>query len=326
MRSTRLPSWIERLAGLEPVGVPPHVFALDARPWRLRYGSFHRGSQGFVFDDSLERDLDEEIFGEGPLGAPLRDPRAFQEQVLRMVNSIEATMPQASLVLPDSWLRLTFVESEELPRRRSERAEVLHWKLKRLVPFRVEDLRISAQQVTPFADQEEPLRLLVGFALEKPLAQIEDAFAACGVELGSISNTSLSLITSLRHTLSDGELGGLVTVFDDAYTLTFFSPEEPVLYRYKPVGEGGHFDRSGVHRDLRLTGNFLRQHFDGRPLARLFLACDEEEEMRWLDWLGDEMGPHAEPLAFEHFRITRTQVGPSWLQTAPLLGAASVEI
>lgn len=308
------------------MGVPPHVFALDTRPCRLRYGSFHRGPQGFVFDASLERELDEEIFGEGPLGAPLREPRAFQEEVLRMVNSIQAPIPQASLVLPDAWLRLSFLESEALPRKRAERADLLHWKLKRLVPFRVEDLRISAQEVTPFVEQEEPLRLLVAFALEKLLSQIEDAFDACGVELGSIINTSLSLMTSLRHTLGPDELGGLVTVLDDAYTLTIFSAHEPVLYRYKPVSGGGHFDRRGVHRDLRLTGNFLRQHFAENTLARLFLASDEEHETSWLDWLEDQLGPRPEPLAFEHFRITRTQVGPSWLQTAPLLGAASLEI
>ena len=33
-----------------------------------------------------------------------------------------------------------------------------------------------------------------------------------------------------------------------------------------------------------------------------------------------------EPLAFEHFQLSRTQVGPTWLQAAPLLGAASLEV
>ena len=326
MRSTKLPLWIERLTGLEPVPVPPHVFALDALPYRLRYGSFHRGPQGFVFDDSLERELSPELFGDGPLGAPLSDPKNFQEEVLRMSNSIEAAVTQASLVLPDSWLRMTFVETGELPRRRRDRQEVLHWKLKRLVPFRVEELRITAQRVTPFPQQEEPLRLLVAFGLERLLAQIEDAFLACGIEIGSITNTTLSLVASLQHCLDDGELGGLVSAFPDHYTLTFFTHDELVLYRYKPVGVAGRPDRQGVHRDLRLTDNFLQQHFSDRPVSRLFLACDEEDQPEWLDWLGGELGAEPEVLSFEHFRITRTQVGPSWLQTAPLLGAASLEV
>ena len=52
--------------------------------------------------------------------------------------------------------------------------------LKRLVPFRVDELRIGAQEVEPLPNQpaEEPERLLLGFAVDQLLTQVEDAFAA----------------------------------------------------------------------------------------------------------------------------------------------------
>ncbi len=323
MRSTKLPLWTERLLGLAPPEMPPpHAFTLDERT--LRYGCFSRGSRGFVYETSRAWELPDDVFGSGILGAPVREPNGFQallEDFLRELPPIKA----ASLVLPDTWLRLTFIEIAELPRRRQARFEMLRWKLKRKLPFRVEDLRISEQPVTPFPDQEEPLRLLVGFAIELLIQQLETAFADAGVEIGRITNTTLALAASLQHSLSPDDLAGLVAVQPDAFTLSFYSGGEPLLYRYKALGAGP-VSSSAIHRELRLTNSFVRQHFPQQPLARLFLATPEGQEEPWQEWLYEEFDAAPEPLAFEHFPIARTQVGPSWLETAALLGAASDEV
>ncbi len=320
MRSTKLPLWIEAVLGIDPRLPPPHVFALDER--ELRYGCFHHSAQGFVYEASHSLAVPAEVLGEGPLGAPMRNPRAFQDLVDEMVGELAGPIKEATLVLPDSWLRLIFTEIAELPRKRQAREEVLRWKLKKLVPFRVEDLRISDWQVTPFPSQELPLRLLIGFAIERLISQIEDAFAAAGVEIGRIVNTTLALAASVEHTVEARDLAGLVAVYPEAYTMSFFRRGEPLLYRYKATSEAPAAG-AAVHRDLRLTDSFLRQHFPETPISRIFLAAPPEQEEHWLEWIGDEVAARPEPLAFEHFQLSRTQVGPTWLETAPLLGQAS---
>ncbi len=322
MRSTKLPSWTKRLLGLDPVPGPPHVFSIDTRV--LRYGCFHHGPQGFVYEASESVELPAEIFDEGPLGAPLRAPQDFAAVVEDFCRRLPEPVKEASLVLPDTWLRLTFSEIGELSRKIPAREQMLRWKLKRLVPFRIEDLRISAEPVTPFPTQEEPARVLIGFAIERLLSQIEDAFAAAGIEIGRITNTTLAVGASVEHGLDPDDLAGLVTVQPDAYTLSFMRRGEPLLYRYKAISEG--VVGSSVRRDLRLTTSFLQQHFAETPLRRLFLAAPREEEDIWLEWLYEELGVAPEPLAFEHFQISRTQVGPTWLETAPLLGAVSLKV
>ncbi len=315
--------WTERLLGLDPVPPPPHVFALDAR--ELRYGCFHRGPQGFVYEADEVLEMPAEILGDGPLGAPMRKPQAFHGVLDDLLRRLPNPVKEASLVLPDSWLRLIFTELGELPRKAQARDEMLRWKLKRLVPFRVEDLRISATRVTPFPSQEQPLRLLIGFGIELLISQIEDAFAAAGIKLGRIVNTTLALAASLDHIVEARDLAGLVAVYPEAYTLSFFRRGEPLLYRYKATGLAS-ASGATVHRDLRLTDRFLSQHFAETPLSRMFLAAPHEQEDQWLEWLGDEVAATPEPLAFEHFALSRTQVGPTWLQAAPLLGAACLEV
>lgn len=326
MRSIKLPSWTKSLLGLDPVPAPPHVFALDAHPLRLRYGGFHRGAQGFVYENSLQLELSEEMFAEGPLGAPLRDVAAFNDEVLRFVNSVDGPLEEASLVLPDAWLRTTFLESPELPRKTRDRLDILRWQLKRLVPFRVEDLRISATPVQPFPDQEEPERLLVGFGLELLISQIEEAFEAAGVHIGSIINNTMAMTSSLTHNLSEDGMAALVSVYQDAYTLCYFRRDEPLLYRFKSITEGQLLRTDAVFRDLRLTTNFVHQHFADERLERLYLAAPTDDEVNWLAWMEDVFETRPEPLIFDHFLLNRTQVGPSWLETAPLLGAAGLEV
>ncbi|MEM8994943.1 MAG: hypothetical protein AAGF23_09140, partial [Acidobacteriota bacterium] len=152
---------------------PPHVFALSGR--ELRYAAFFRGPQGYAFDAERSVELPDGTFAEGVLGGPLREASHLKEAVAGLLEDI-GQIDEAALVLPDTWLRLSFSELDELPKGPQQRRDVLQWKLARLVPFRVDDLRISATEVTPFPNQEEPLRLMIGFAIEALVTQIERIF------------------------------------------------------------------------------------------------------------------------------------------------------
>lgn len=323
----RLPGWLARLTGSLPVPVPPHAFLLDAE--RLRYGYVARDRQGLRLRAYRERPLPPDAFANGVLGGPLRDPAAFGALVAELVAAVPGGIRDGSLVLPDAWLRVAFSESGDLPRSAQARDEVLRWKLKRLVPFRVEELRVSAAFVTPLPGQEEPRRLLLGFAVEQLLAQLEDAFAGCRVHLGQVTNVSLALLGALA-TRDPDAFSALVVVEGDAYTVIFARGGEPVLYRYKSFAdELPEAARSGlVVRDLKLTRNFLDEHFPGTALGRVLLLAPPELEPAWLDRLEGGLEAQAAPLDGRHLPPLRVEeaAAPSWRDMAPLLGAARTEV
>ncbi len=327
MRSTKLPSWIERTLGFAPVPPPPHVFSLDAE--RLRYGQFVRDRHGFRLRAFRERPLPRDPFQHGPLGGPLRDPAAFRALVAAMVKEIPGGLREASLVLPDAWLRVTFTESGDLPKTSDALDEVLRWKLRRLVPFRVDELRVGATEVSPIPGQEEPRRLLLGFAVEQLLAQIEEAFAAAGVRMGQIANASLSLLAAVEPAAA-GAFSALITVADEGYTLIFSRGGEPVLHRYK--GFTGNLPEASrasfVGRDLRLTRNFLDEHFPGSTVGSVLLLAAPEVEPVWLDRLEEGLGIPAAPVDGRHLPALRAEESsvPPWRSLAPMLGAARQEV
>jgi hypothetical protein len=314
------------------VPAPPHAFSLDGR--RLRYGQFVRDRQGFRLRNWRQAPLPPDSFHSGLLGGPLRDPAAFTSFVGGLVQGQGSGIREASLVVPDAWLRVSFSEITDVPSQTEARDEVLRWKLRRLVPFRVDELRVSAAEVEPLPVQEEPRRLLLGFGVEQLLAQVEDAFAAHHVRIGRITSSSLALLSAVEIPPTDG-FSAVVQVEPEGYTLIFARGGEPVLHRYKPftggMPEGPQV--SFVTRDLKLTRNFLHEHFPGSTLGPMLLLAPPEEEQNWMERLREGLGegpatPSVLPIDGRTLPSLRSEdpVAPPWREIAPMLGAVRQEI
>ncbi len=301
------------------------MFAVD--PARLRYAHFAHGSEGYVLETFADKDLPPNVIADGPLGSPLPDPAAFRALLAEWIEQLPHTPKEATLLLPDDWLRLTFTEVTDLPTKAGPRDEILRWKLKRLVPFRIEDLRVSAVELAPLPSQEEPIRLLLGFGIERLLAEMEDAFQAAGVRIGFITNLTLATLAGLRHILAPGDLAACVRVDHDAYTVSFMRNNEPLLYRFKAISELPSFDRATtIRRDLRLTRSFIRDHIPGAPLSRVLLVAPAEEQEAWIGWLHDEFETEPELLATDRLALQLGRANLPWHELAPMFGATSVEV
>jgi len=311
--------------GLEPRPVPPHVFSLEART--LSYGSFVRAESGFEVENFSQVDLPEALFGEGPLGGPMHDPGLFKPLVSELVESVEGGVDDASLVLPDAWLRLAFTEMEEVPRRGQRRDEVLRWKLKRQVPFRVEELRLEGVEVEPLPEQSAGSRVLLAFAIDRVLGQLEDAFLECGVRLGRVLNSSLATVDSVREVVDEIDLAAIVLVSAGGYSLTFTQAGEPLLHRFRGLdsGIGGDAAARLVQRDLKLTQTFVNQQLPGREIGRVVLASQAAQQSFWLESLEQGLGHVPVALGREQLPLRGAVPDVSPALLAPMVGAACAE-
>ncbi len=318
--------------------VPPHVFSLSSQ--RLDYGRFERVGKRLEMRELRSLPLAPDLFQQGILGGPLNDTVAFGKLVKDFVQGISVPVKGASMVLPDGWVRVAFAECEELPKKDSAREEVLRWKLKRLVPFRVDELRLAATSVQPLVDQAENHRVMMAFAIESLLSQLEGAFAGAGVTLGQISSASLSFLVSVQGAEFMRGLVALALVEDQGYTLVFARDGEPVLHRFKAISSSlpDSARAAMVGRDLRLTRNFLQQQLPGTELAGVLLAAPPALEDQWMDWLARGLESPVELLRPQHLSLASRagrdadELPPgsglfgSWAELAPLVGAASQKV
>lgn len=310
------------------MAAPPHAFRVDSAS--IAYAGFRREGEVYAVAETAEVALPPETFHEGLLGGPPREPERFRAAVAELVGGLSHPPREASLVLPDAWLRVAFTELA-VPPTGADRDEVLRWKLKRLVPFRVDELRLTAQTVAALPGQsaEEPHRVLLGFAVESLLAHVEEAFAAAGVRLGRVTNASLGLLSAVAGRLEDDALAAVALVDDGGYTLVFGRGGEPVLHRYKAfAGSLPEGARDGfVARDLRMTRSFLEEQVPGVAVRRALVAAPAAERAAWAERLARALDAPAEAVGREHLPPLDASVPRTdWNRLAPLLGAAVREV
>jgi hypothetical protein len=324
VKSIKSLSWIRGLLGLEAVAIPPQVFALDATS--ASFGAFARSPSGIELREFHRVSLTPETFGEGLVGCDLREERSLREGLDELLGRMEAPVTEAALVLPDAWLRIAFAETAELPRSASERDEVLRWKLKRLVPFRVDDLRLESMEVEVLADQEEPRRLMLGFAAEALLGHLEAMFSSYGIRLGLVTNVSLALVQAVVEREGDGGLIGVVSVDREGYVLAFARAGRPVMHRYK-ANEGGRdgADPAKALRELKLTRAFLAERLPGERVETVHLHAPGELESQWAERLEEGLGAKVR-MATELADWPGAQDADDLRGPVPLMGAACTRV
>ena len=244
------------------------------------------------------RELPADTFQEGALGGPLREPAQFHQVVAELQEAADAAIGEpvshAALVLPDRWLRLTFAELDEVPGKRHLREEVLRFKLRKQVPFRVEELRVRGRRTG--AAVNGATRFLIGFGVEHVLAQIEDSFRRAGIHIGTVTNESLSSAEGLVRLHGDPGPFLLLVAHPDGYSLLAHTDGEPTLFRYKSIDPDLPYPVASnlAVRDLRLTRNFIeeRELFGaGRTLpADALLLTAAAAHGVWRDRLEEGLG------------------------------------
>jgi hypothetical protein len=316
--------------------VPPHVFALARR--ELRYAGFARPARaGFARDGRpapLELaevhsvPLPDAVLAGGPLGGPIADAAGLETALETLLARIAAPVERASLVLPDAWARAMILEVGDLPEAEPQRSEILRFKLKRLVPFRVEELRVAAAPLTPLPSQEEPIRLLAAFAAESLCAGLERLFAARGVALGQVAGSTQSLLAALGGAGAGEALSAVALVQPEGFVLVFARGGEPLVWRQKSFTEGlSDADRGRLlAAELRLTRTFLAERLGEEAAVSVLLAAPREVEPFWSQVLEEGLGRAPVRLQAVHLPLAGDGWEGSAPELAPMVGAACREV
>lgn len=247
------------LEGLVGPVYPPDVFVVSSRT--LSFFHFDRPARDACrLAAAREVPLVAEAWSEQVIGRSPADPAAVADAVDGARKLCGGRLSRASLVLPDSWGRVFLVDFEEPPGSARETDEMVTWKLRKLLPFRPEDLRFVWMPVGGTAK-----RMFVVGVLEKVVAGIEAAFAQCGVRIGAVEFTSL-LLARLS-----GEASGefLLTVEPESFHILQPGPGGvPRLFRSKRfAGDDVAENQETIRRELGLTATFLGSTGETAPAS-----------------------------------------------------------
>jgi type IV pilus assembly protein PilM len=125
---------------------------------------------------------------------------ASSSDLLNLLKSLFARADlktnRISLAIPDSCAKVTIHQFESMPGNESEKQQLLKWKLKKTIPYNIEDSSLS------FLEQRDPdgKHVIVAVNIHVAvLAQLEAVFESLGIQVGYITLASFAAFEILAR-------------------------------------------------------------------------------------------------------------------------------
>ena len=154
----------------------------------------------------------------------LIDKAAVVAALKRALDLVESRDRRLTLVVPDAAARVLLLDFDTLPSKLSEALPVVRFRLRKLVPFEVDDASVSYQIMQQSAAEA---RVLVTAMPRPVLAEYEEAVRLAGYEPGVVMPSTISAIAAL----TEAEPALLVNLNGSSVTTAITRGEELLLHR-----------------------------------------------------------------------------------------------
>lgn len=262
---------LERLTGL----VPPlaRVFrprrplvAAEVAEGHLAVVRLGRGGDGEKLAAFHLASLPAGTVRTSPIHQNVLEPAALAPLLEQARDAVSPGGGPLTLCLPDAVARLALIPSDTLPRTEKQLRELVGWRMKKTLPFRLEEARLATQV---FSTGDGRHVLLAAAVRERLLAEYEELFDAAGFQVGDVTLSTLAL-SGQAPQAADGDTL-LLNVGDGWFSLFIFSGDEPLFFRCKGLPEG---ERAPGDRDWFVAGEigpsleYYRARLGGAGLKR----------------------------------------------------------
>jgi type IV pilus assembly protein PilM len=141
-----------------------------------------------------------EPVGEGavvasPVEANIVKPDAVRSALRRVLSRVPSRAQDVALLIPDPVVRVFILPFESFPRRADEALPLLRWRLKKSVPFDVDETVVSWMRQT---GREGNLEILTAVARSRIVREYEEIVESLGAKVGVVLSSTLSTLPLLE--------------------------------------------------------------------------------------------------------------------------------
>lgn len=220
-----------------------------------------------------------------PLGEPLAPPSPSRlqassggqmEERIREVFEATKTRPgKVSVVLPDSLAKVTLLQLPEAPSSKKQLSEMVRFKLRKSVPFRLEEAAISYQLLP--AEGSEAV-VLVAVMLRSIVEHYEQLLLRIGARPGIVSLCTPNLYNLYRPKLAEAANGGVDTALLNCtpsyFSLLIVRGERLIFYRCKASAgaeEGAPVPDGIMSRELAASFSYYQEKLAGQGVRTAYV-------------------------------------------------------
>jgi type IV pilus assembly protein PilM len=142
-----------------------------------------------------------EPVGEGaivasPVEANIVKPDAVRTALRRVLSRVPSRGQDVALLIPDPVVRVFILPFESFPRRTDEALPLLRWRLKKSVPFDVDETVVSWMRQ---AGRDGNLEILTAVARSRIVREYEEIAESLGAKVGVVLSSTLSTLPLLEE-------------------------------------------------------------------------------------------------------------------------------
>lgn len=194
--------------------------------------------------------------GVGENNVRLREP---------VIDAVRATLERVhpesravTIVVPDMTARVFVLTFDSMPERVGDALAVIRFRLRKLVPFNVENAQISFQALP---SQEQRARVLAVAIAESVLAEYEDAVSAAGYEPGAVLPYGVAALGALD---SAGPVLA-VSLSEVSLTTSICYANDLLLYRARELPEDLGLRSREIENDIAVAIAYFEDKLAHRP-------------------------------------------------------------
>ena len=273
-----------------------------------------------------------EAWGETPFAADavrisLREPNVLQPaafiQTLRETHlKLGTGLERVSVSLPDATGRVMIHDLETRYRNKQEGIDVLRWKLKKIVPFDINEAHLDFQELRQKDTGE--MSVLVSLVSRLVVTQYEELFLQAGLEPFRIDFSSFNQYRLFADRLQVAENFALASWDGSVVSLLIFYGGILEFYRAKEIPGNG-LDANRIYREINSSLLVHQDKNPGHTLDEIYCCAPVDAAETFQAIVAEVTGLLPVPLEVERAITLKSglRIERRLLQSlAPCLGAA----
>jgi type IV pilus assembly protein PilM len=263
---------LEKIRGLRP-NYPP--VAVEINNSEMVLVRVKRRTGRTFLEAHQVRALPEASVGTSIIRPNLGSPETIVQKIKDLFDASGTRPGKISLVLPDNLAKITLLTLPERPGSRKQLTELIRFRLRRSIPFRLDDAMVS-YQVLPSAGKE--ITVLVALMLRSVIEQYERVFTAVGARPCLVDLCTPNLFNLCRTQLVEASRGAgdvaLLNCSTTYFSLLILREDRLVFYRCKSyaVGNGdGHGHNGVLAREVNNSLSYYQEKLGGEGIDTVFV-------------------------------------------------------
>lgn len=210
--------------------------------------------------------------------ANLRAPETVAEAIRSALDDVSPRTQSVTLVVPDSAVRVFVLDFDDFPAKPAEAVPVVRFRLRKMVPFDVEQAGIGYQVLT---ESKEEYKVLAAVLPGPILAEYERAIREAGYEPGAVLSSSLAALDTVdsEEATLTANLGAAVL------TTTIAAGSDLLLYRTLDLPAEAAQRATEVQRGIAVAAAYYEDKLGARP--QVLHYSGRESGVEFARWLGD---------------------------------------